>query len=126
MKAIQFKQFGEYSQLQLVDLPQPEAKDGQVLVRMTAAAINPLDNTVRLGYFPMAKQPPLVLGNEGAGIVVEPGNSELAVGTRVMFTGAYGVLHDGVWQEYMAAQPQELLPVPEGISDVEAAAVSTC
>lgn len=123
MKAIQFKQFGDYDQLRLVDLPRPEPVSDQALIKMTAAAINPLDNTVRLGYFPMAKQPPLVLGNEGAGEVMEPGASGLAAGTRVMFTGIYGVLRDGTWQEYVAARPQDLVPVPEGISDVEAAAV---
>ncbi len=42
---------------------------------MTAAAVNQLDNTVRLGNFPMAAEPPLVLGNEGVGVVEHPGAS---------------------------------------------------
>jgi len=97
--------------------------DGQVLLKMHAAAVNPLDDVVRAGQFPLAKQPPLVLGNEGVGVVVEPGSSSFAPGTPVMVSGPYGVLQDGTWQEYILAQPQELAPVPDGISDAEAAGV---
>jgi len=123
MKAIQFKQYGDYRELQPVDLPQPNPVDGEVLVNMKAAAVNPLDNTVRLGRFPMATQPPLVLGNEGVGVVTKPGKSSFAVGTRVMMTGVYGIQHDGTWREYVASPAQDLVPVPDELSDVEAASV---
>jgi NADPH:quinone reductase-like Zn-dependent oxidoreductase len=58
-----------------VKVPAPEPTDTEVLVRMTAAAFNQLDNQVRLGHFPMAAEPPLVLGNEGVGVVEQPGPS---------------------------------------------------
>lgn len=123
MRTICFERYGDYGELRLADAPVPEPADGEVLARMTAAAVNPLDNTVRLGYFPMAKEPPLVLGNEGVGVVEDPGTSGLAEGTRVMITGAYGVTRDGTWREYVAASPQEVVPVPDGLTDAEAAAV---
>lgn len=123
MKAIRFDQYGDYNQLYLADLPEPQPVEGEVLVKITAAAVNPLDNTVRLGYFSVAKKPPLVLGNEAAGVVVEPGSSQLAAGTRVMVAGTYGVLQDGTWREYVLAKPEELVPTPGAISDVEAAGV---
>lgn len=123
MKAIRFERYGGYEELRLAEVPAPEPADGEVLVRMTAAAVNQLDNTVRLGYFPMAAEPPLVLGNEGVGIVEWPGASGLAVGTRVMVTGTYGVTRDGTWREYVAAGSQEVVPVPEVLTNEEAAAV---
>ena len=123
MKAISFERYGYYDQLRLKEVPAPEPADGEVLVRMTAAAVNPLDHTVRLGYFPRAKEPPLVLGNEGVGIVERPGASGLEEGTRVMMTGTYGVTRDGTWQEYVATGAGEVVPVPDGLTDAEAAAV---
>lgn len=123
MKAIQLNQYGDYSQLKLVNVPEPKPTGHQVVVKVTAAAVNPLDNTVRLGQFPMAKKPPLILGNEGAGRVVDPRDSGLAEGTRVMFSGTYGVLRDGTWQEYLLVEPYHLVKIPEMISDIEAAAV---
>ena len=61
---------GFYEDLKLVDLPRPTASDGKVLVRMTAAGVTPLDHTILSGRYPKAKAP-LVLGNEGAGVVEE-------------------------------------------------------
>ena len=55
-------------QLKLVDLPKPAVTDGKVLVRMTAAGVTPLDYTILSGKFHGSKAP-LVLGNEGAGVV---------------------------------------------------------
>jgi len=123
MRAVRFERFGGYGELRLVETPRPEPAEGEVLVRMRAAAVNPLDNTVRLGRFPMAKESQLIPGNEGAGVVEEPGDSGLARGARVMFSGSYGVTRDGTWREYVVARPQEVVPVPENVTDEEAAAV---
>jgi NADPH:quinone reductase-like Zn-dependent oxidoreductase len=123
MRAVAFEQPGGYDRLQVIERPRPVPTDGQVLLRMQAAAVNPVDDVVRAGQFPLAKQPPLVLGNEGVGIVVEPGSSSFAPGTRVMVSGPYGVLQDGTWQEYILAQSQELAPVSDGLSNAEAAGV---
>src|SRR5262249_46358140 len=116
---------GGYDVLKLVDLPAVVPSPGAVLVRMTAAAVNPMDNLVRAGYLPAAKPPPLVPGIEGAGLVESPGASAFPVGTRVMVSGSYGVARDGTWQEYVLAQPGDLAPIPENLSDIEAAAVPT-
>ena len=53
--------------LKLVDVPKPEFSNEKVPVRMTAAAVTPLDHTILSGQYPSAKAP-LVLGNEGAGV----------------------------------------------------------
>src|ERR1700748_1428113 len=107
MKAIQFTEYGSYDRLKLVDLPMPEVKEGQLLVKVTLAAVNPVDNTIRSGLVPQAKKPPMILGNEGAGMVIK-GNSEFPDGTRVIIScftpggTVRGIVTDGVWQEYLA------------------------
>jgi NADPH:quinone reductase-like Zn-dependent oxidoreductase len=74
------------------------------------------------GGLPLARAP-LVLGNEGAGIVDDPGDSGLAVGSRVMFTGPYGVAEHGTWQEWLQVRPVHLAQVPDAINDVVAASL---
>jgi NADPH:quinone reductase len=68
MRAIVAEEFSGYQNLKLADIPKPTMSDGRVLVRLTAAGVTPLDHTILSGSFPMAKAP-LVLGNEGAGVV---------------------------------------------------------
>ena len=124
MKAIQFSEFGDYDRLQLEDLPVPELEPGQVLVKMTAAAINPLDDLTRRGIVTLGRKPPMILGNEGAGVVAA-GESAIPVGTRVMFKSGYFLPRGGTWQEYVVTSPQALQPLPDGTNDLEAAALRT-
>src|SRR6202045_2397004 len=122
MRAMRARGFNGYGDLELVNLPNPEASNGKVLVRMTAAGVTPLDHTILSGQYPKAKAP-LVLGNEGAGVVEEGGGTEFPAGSRVMFTGLYGVLEDGTFSEYLAVRKQHLCLIPEGIDDVSAAGI---
>jgi NADPH:quinone reductase-like Zn-dependent oxidoreductase len=93
-----------------------------VLVHVTAAGVTPLDYTVLSGGHPRA-QAPLVLGNEGAGVIEDAGESGLVLGSRVMFTGPYGVAENGAWQEWLLVRPEHLALVPQAIDDVVAASV---
>src|SRR6266851_1899213 len=122
MRAIVAERFGGYQNLKLADIPKPAASDGRVLVRMTAAGVTPLDHTILSGGHPRAKTP-LVLGNEGAGIIENAGESGLAVGSRVMFTGPYGVAETGAWQDWLLVKPEHLALVPDAIDDVVAASL---
>ena len=74
------------------------------------------------GGHPRAKAP-LVLGNEGAAVVEDAGDSGLAVGSCVMFTGPYGVGENGASQEWLLTRPEHLALVPEAIEDVVAASL---
>jgi NADPH2:quinone reductase len=91
-------------------------------VRMTAAGVTPLDHTILSGQYPKAKAP-LVLGNEGAGVVEAGGGIDFPAGSRVMFTGSYGVSEDGTYSEWLAVRKQHLWRIPDGIDDVHAAGV---
>jgi NADPH:quinone reductase len=83
MKAIQAAERGGYEALRLVDMPQPQPQAGQALVRVTSAGVTPLDRTVLAGLHPRAAAPPLVPGNEGAGVVIEDPSGRFSAGARV-------------------------------------------
>jgi NADPH2:quinone reductase len=122
MRMIQATQFTGYQGLVQLDAPKPQVADGRVVVRVTAAGVTPLDHTIVSGGHPRAKAP-LVLGNEGAGVIEDAGVSGLVPGSRVAFTGSYGVAENGSWEEYVTVRSDDLLPVPTGIDDVLAASL---
>jgi NADPH:quinone reductase-like Zn-dependent oxidoreductase len=122
MRAIEAKTFSGYVGLQQIELPKPQPAKDKVLVRITAAGVTPLDHTILTGGHPRAKAP-LVLGNEGVGVIEDAGDSGFAAGTRVMFTGPYGVRENGTWQEWLLTRPQDLALVPDAIEDVVAASL---
>jgi NADPH2:quinone reductase len=122
MRAIEANTFAGYGGLRLTELPKPEPAKDRVLVRAKAAGVTPLDYTILSGGHPRAKAP-LVLGNEGSGVIQNAGDSGLAVGSRVMFTGPYGVSENGTWQEWLLVKPEHLVLVPDAIDDVVAASL---
>src|ERR1700676_2679902 len=122
MRAIEAETFLGYGGLRQIELPKPQPTKDRVLVRLTAAGVTPLDHTILSGGHPRAKAP-LVLGNEGAGVIEDAGDSSLAEGSRVMFTGPYGVRENGAWQEWLLVRPEHLALVPDAIDDVVAASL---
>jgi NADPH2:quinone reductase len=103
--------------MQLVDLPTPVPGPGEVLVRVEAAGINFIDIYVRSGAYP--RELPLVLGEEGAGIVEAVGDrvKEVQVGQRVAWAHVAGS-----YATHVVASAGRLVPVPEGVSSRLAAA----
>ena len=114
MRAIVAERFGGYQDLKLADIPEPTVSNGRVLVRITAAGVTPLDHTILSGGHPRAKAP-LVLGNEGAGVVEASGDDRFPDGSRVMFTGPYGVSENGAFSEWVAVEKEHLCLIPENI-----------
>src|SRR5580693_9607713 len=122
MRTIEASTFAGYGGLRQTEFPNPQPIPDRVLVRVTAAGVTPLDYTILSGGHPRARAP-LVLGNEGAGVIEDAGESGLTVGSRVMFTGPYGVRENGAWQEWLLARPEHLALVPDAIGDVVAASL---
>jgi NADPH:quinone reductase len=116
MKQILAKEFTGYGGLAVDETTKPTPRDGLALVRITAAGVTPLDHTILSGTYPRAKAP-LVLGNEGAGVVEHAGGSDVPLGSRVVFTGGYGVAEDGAWREYALIRPEDLAILPDAIDD---------
>jgi NADPH:quinone reductase len=122
MRAMRAEQFSGYEALKLVELAKPTASEGRVLLRITAAGVTPLDYTILSGKFHTTKAP-LVLGNEGAGVVEAGGGTDFPAGSRVMFWGSYGASEDGTYSEWIAVRKQDLCLIPDNVDDVSAAGI---
>ena len=122
MRAMRAETFSGYEGLKLIELPKPAVTKGKALVRITAAGVTPLDHTILFGKFHGSKAP-LVLGNEGAGVVEDGGGTDFPVGSRVMFFGAYGAFADGTDSEWVAVLKEDLCPIPDNVDDVSAAGI---
>jgi NADPH2:quinone reductase len=116
MKAIQVKQPGGPEVLQLVDLPVPQPKPTEALVKIAAAGVNFIDVYQREGRYKVPL--PFVLGQEGAGTVtsVGPDVKSLKVGDRVAWSSILGS-----YAEYAAVPADRLVPVSSAVSDQQAA-----
>jgi NADPH2:quinone reductase len=120
MRAMRADAFGGVQSLKLVNIPEPELGEGKVLVRMKAAGVTPLEHTILTGHMPAAKAPQ-VMGGEGAGIVEKGGGAEFPDGTRVMFTGTYGIFDRGVFCEVAAIRKGDLCRLPDTVPFEQAA-----
>ena len=117
MKAIQVKQTGGPEVMELVDLPDPQPKPNEAVVKIQASGVNFIDVYNREGRY---KAPlPFVLGQEAAGVVsaVGPDVKGIAVGDRVAYSSGLGS-----YAEYAAVPSDRLVKVPAGVGDREAAA----
>jgi NADPH2:quinone reductase len=108
------------------DLPKPSPKDGEVLVRVGAVAVNPIDTYIRSGAVNMPLPKPFVIGCDLAGTVeaVGPGATRFKPGDRVWGSNQGLLGRQGTFAEYAAVLEEWLYPTPAGVSDTEAAAVA--
>ena len=117
MKAITVKTPGGADQLELVDMPPPQPKAGELLIHVHAAAVNRTDIATREGKSKYLESP--VLGVEVAGTVVENnGSNAFAVGDRVM-----GLVNGGGYAEYAVMPADRTMKIPNLFSFEEAAAI---
>ncbi|MEU2289392.1 NADP-dependent oxidoreductase [Streptomyces bacillaris] len=127
MRAIGLDAFGGPEVLRVLELPEPEAGEGEVRIRVHAAAVNPTDVLLRTGGHAVRMEgiePPYVPGMDAAGVVdqVGPGvGDRLAVGQPVValvpFTGPGG----GAYAERIVVSAESVVPGPVGASFAEAA-----
>jgi NADPH2:quinone reductase len=117
MKAIRMHRTGGPQAMQLEEIPTPQPGPGEALVRVEAAGVNYIDVYVRAGGY--ARELPLTLGEEGAGVVesVGEGVTEVKPGERVAWSGAAGS-----YATHVVARARALVPVPEGLGPRQAAA----
>ncbi|MFC7431595.1 MULTISPECIES: NADP-dependent oxidoreductase [unclassified Agrococcus] len=118
---IQYTEFGEPEVMHLVEVPQPDADAGRIVVAVRAAGVNPLDSKLRSGARPSGEiTTPRVPGGDAAGEVVEVGEGVegWTVGDRVVVQGAAGA-----YATHTVATPQQLHRLPEGVSFEQGAAM---
>src|ERR1051326_459213 len=123
MRAVELRSYdGGADSVVLAEMPVPRPGDGQVLVRMAAAPINPSDLSFIRGTYGIKKRLPVVPGFEGSGEVVAAGGGLLArylLGKRVACAAPTD--GDGTWAEFMLAEASHCIPLRKG-TDTEQAA----
>jgi len=117
MKAIQVKQPGGPEALELADIPIPQPKENEVVVKTAASGVNFIDIYNREGRYKLPL--PFVAGQEGSGTVTAVGSkaSGIKVGDRVAWAGI-----QGSYAEYAAVPADRVVPIPSGVDDRTAAA----
>lgn len=124
MKAIVLKESGSVDHLEYVELEKPTVNEGEVLIKVKAISINPVDVKSRAGkgmYVRIKTENPLILGWDISGIIEETKSSDFKVGDEVFgmvnFPG-----HGKAYAEYVAAPANQLALKPKNISFEDAAA----
>ncbi|MGC8660043.1 MAG: NADPH:quinone reductase, partial [Desulfomonilaceae bacterium] len=114
MKAIVVRQFGAPDVMRVEDVPLPQPLDGQVLVAVRAAGINPVDTYIRSGQYAKIPQLPYTPGMDGAGVVHAVGTlaKRFSVGDRVYIAGSIS----GTYAEYSLCLESHIHPLPERVS----------
>jgi NADPH:quinone reductase len=123
MKAIRVEEFGGPEVMQLVEVSPPRPEAGQVLVRMHAAGVNPVETYIRAGTYARKPALPFTPGNDGAGVIEEVGDaaSGLRPGDRVYTAGSIS----GTYAEYALCQAGQVHPLPAKASFIQGAAMGT-
>ena len=120
MRAIEITQPGAPEVLQLCERPMPTLKPGEVLIRVHAAGVNRPDVAQRKGHYPAPKDASDLPGLEVAGEIVsgDLSGTSFKVGDMVC-----ALVHGGGYAEYCAAPAGQCLPIPAGLSPLEAASL---
>ena len=125
MKAVRMQGYGGPEVLRYEDAPRPEPAAGEVLVRVHAAGVNPVDWKIREGYmkafldYPM----PLILGWDFSGVVesLGPGVTEWKKGDEVY--ACPDMRRTGAYAEYIAVKALEIARKPRSLDHLNAAAI---
>lgn len=121
MKAIQVQNFGAPETLQIVDLDIGEPGDGEVLVRVEAIGVNPVDTYVRAGSYPLLPSLPYIPGKDISGVVEQVGDGvkKWKEGDRVYSSGTIS----GAYAEYSICSQSQIFSLPEQINFKQGAAI---
>jgi NADPH2:quinone reductase len=121
MKAVRIHEFGGAEQLKLEDAPDPQVGAGQVLVRVRAVGINPVDAYIRSGTHAVKPSLPYTPGMDGAGVVeaLGEGVTRVRVGDRVYVAGSLS----GTYAELTLCTEHQVHQLPDSISFQQGAGV---
>lgn len=123
MKAIRVHKFGGPEVLQLEETPDARPGPGQVLVRIHAVGINPVDTYVRTGNYATKPNLPYTPGTDAAGVVaaVGAGVKQFKAGDRVYIDGSLS----GAYAQFALCEPAQVHPLPQKVGFSQGAAVGT-
>lgn len=118
MKALTFSKFGTSDVLEYIDIPTPEIKENEVLVKMTAIGLNYSDIYRRRGNYHLKGEPPYIAGYEGAGIIKLSNSTKYKIGDRVSFADV-----PFANAEFVAVPESHIIPLPDNIQFKTAASI---
>jgi NADPH2:quinone reductase len=123
VKAIRVKEFGGPEVLRLEEVPTQKPGPDEVLVRIYAVGINPVETYIRAGKYARLPKLPYTPGNDGAGVVeqVGAGVNEFKAGDRVYTAGSLG----GTYAEFALCKKEQVHPLPANVSFAHGAAMGT-
>ncbi len=118
MKAVRIHRYGDAGVLSLDDVPQPAYGDDDVLIRVVAAGVNPVDWKIREGYLKKAlpHRLPLTLGWDVSGVVAAVGRSVRTFKPGDLVYSRPDIARDGCYAEFVAVRASEVAPRPTTIS----------
>lgn len=109
--------------MQLIEIAEPHPGPGEVLVRIAAAGVNPVETYIRAGNYPRKPALPFTPGNDGAGVIEELGEGVIAfrTGDRVYTAASIS----GTYAEYACCPATQVHPLPARVSFAQGAAMGT-
>lgn len=121
MKSVVVRNFGEPEVMKLEEVSTPEVKENQVLVRVKAAGVNPVDAYIRAGMYPSKPELPFTPGKDAAGIVeaVGAGVSSVKAGDRVYTANSIS----GTYAEFALCEAHQVRHLPQNVSFEQGAGV---
>ena len=123
MKAVRVHEFGGPEVLRLEEVPTPKPGPGEVLVRIHATGVNPVETYIRAGTYARLPELPYTPGNDGAGVVEQVGAdvTEFKAGDRVYTAGSL----TGTYAEFALCRKEQVHPLPANVSFAQGAAIGT-
>ncbi|HEY5706623.1 MAG TPA: NADPH:quinone reductase [Terrimicrobiaceae bacterium] len=121
MKAIRVEEFGEPDVMQFVEQPDPKVSGREILVRIHAVGVNPVDTYIRAGTYARKPQLPYTPGSDGAGLVAAVGRDAEGIkpGERVFLSGSIS----GTYAELALCAPEQVHALPDNITFAQGAAL---
>ena len=121
MKAIRVHEFGPPEVMRIEEIPDPSPGPGQVLVRIRAVGVNPVETYIRSGAYARRPALPYTPGNDAGGIVEAVGNGVLGVAAGVRVYTSETVT--GAYAELALCNAAGIHPLPDGVSYAQGAAI---
>jgi len=122
MRAVLVNSFGTPEVMQVGEVEGRQPGTDEVLVKIAAAGVNPVDTYIRAGVYPVLPQTPYVPGFDAAGTIEAVGAEVRGVetGSRVWLSGSL----TGTYAEYALCRPEQVHPLPDAVSFAQGAAVA--
>ena len=125
MQAIRVHQFGGPEVMKLEDVPDPKPGPGQVLVRLHAAGVNPVDAYVRAGTYTISATLPFIPGSDGAGVIeaVGEGVKQWKTGDRVYIFGTASGVRAGAYAQLAVCDASQVHTLADKATFAQGAAI---